>query len=543
MRYGRLSTWCFLLFAAILVGRSSRGQETVASYDAACATCHAAVYRAYLGTPSARASGPAASHLIPGQFTNRQSSVHYSVSGDKGNAVLRFTDELSPGADGERRLTYYLGSGHLGVTYLYAQRGYLLESPIAWYARTAGYDMAPGFGRLTEMPPALPMEPNCLRCHMSGVAQALPGTINRYAALPFQQTGITCERCHGDGSAHVRTGGRAAILNPSKLEPVRRDSLCMSCHLEGDVAVDRENRHALDFRAGDRLGEFLSYFVFASKDPLSRGVSEVEQFAASRCKEASGDRMSCTSCHDPHVSPASAERVAFYRAKCLACHTAPAFARTHHSEQPDCTRCHMPRSSAQDIPHVAWTDHRILRVPEQALPSAAADRQGAPLIPVLSPEASERDAAIAMYIAFVRGESVDRSQALARLKRVYAARSQQGSTSQDTQLLEALGVLSGISGDAEASEQYLRKLLSADPLNLTGIADLGVLLTRQGKYQAAVELWAPAFARNQDLIGLARNLAVGQCAMGDDIGAQATIHAAAMFSPGVRSLATFHCGN
>ena len=53
------------------------------------------------------------------------------------------------------------------------------------------------------------------------------------------------------------------------------------------------------------------------------------------------------------ASPPEAERVAFYRGKCLACHSAPAFAETHFPATPDCTSCHMPRSGAIDTPHVA----------------------------------------------------------------------------------------------------------------------------------------------------------------------------------------------
>jgi predicted CXXCH cytochrome family protein len=512
--------------AVALVARPGLGQQSVAAADKVCESCHASIYRSYVATPSAGAGGMAADHLIPGELTHTPSGVHYTIEQQGKQAVLRFTDTRDAGISGERRLDYSLGSGHLGVTYLYTQGGYLLESPVAWYANTRSYDMKPGLSGLTEMPPALPMEPACLRCHMSGVAHAVPGTINRYRGLAFQQTGITCESCHGDGAEHVRSGGKAAILNPAKLPAERRDAVCMICHLEGDVAVERPGRSALDFRPGDRLADYLSYFVFENKDPLSRGVSEVEQLSTSRCKRASGDRMSCTSCHDPHASPPPEQRVAFYRAKCLACHSSPAFAQTHHVETPDCAGCHMPRSSAQNIPHVAWTDHRILRMPEKATPSDHVDKDGSQLLAIFSPEATERDTAVAMYEAIVRGKSHDREGALARLKPVYAQQAGSPGGARDALVLEALGVLSGLAGEPAESEGYLSRLLAVDPLNLTGVADLGVLLARQGKLDAAITLWQPAVARNQDLIGLARNLAAAQCLKGDIASARATVDAA-----------------
>ena len=509
-------------------------QQTVETTDADCAKCHAEIYRQYLATPMANASGPAADRLVVGDFTHALSGVQYKVFREQNQAWLSFNDLRDPRIAGKRRFDYFLGSGHLGVTYLYMQEGYLLESPVAWYAATAGYDMKPGFGRLTEMPPALPTEPSCLRCHMSGVAHAQTGTINRYIGLPFQQMGITCESCHGDASAHVRTGGKAGVVNPAKLNAERRDSLCISCHLEGDVSVERAGRSALDYRPGERISDYLSFFVFAGKDSLSRGVSEVEQFITSDCKRASGDRMPCTSCHDPHRSPEPAERVVYYRAKCLNCHTTPEFAGTHHPETPDCTSCHMPRTAAKNIPHVAWTDHRILRRPEIAPPIKP---QGdGPLIAVFSPQADQRDAAVAEYEAVVRGKSRDEEATMEKLKQVYAA------GARDPQVLEGLGVLAGMAGNSKESERRFRELLEVQPSNLTALSDLGVLLARQDDVQAAIAMWRPAFARNEDVIGLARNLAAAYCHLGDEAGARETMADALRFSPGVRKAWSFSCG-
>jgi predicted Zn-dependent protease len=245
--------------------------------------------------------------------------------------------------------------------------------------------------------------------------------------------------------------------------------------------------------------------------------------------------MSCTSCHDPHSSPAAAERVGFYRAKCLACHSAASFAATHHPETPDCTSCHMPQSTAQNIPHVAWTDHRILRRASLTPVKLQPSQTGEALTAIFSPQADQRDAAVASYLAVIRGKSRDMQGALTKLKQAYAA------GDRDPKVLEGLGVLSGLSGNAAESEERLRELLTVDPLHLTALSDLGVLLARQGNLQAAVSLWLPAFARNQDIIGLATNLAAAQCRTGDAAGARKTIDEALRFSPGVRQALNFKC--
>ncbi len=521
---------CVLL--ALFSGLKMFGQQTVKSADAVCAGCHAEVYRRYLLTPMANASGAATDRLMAGGFTQAGAGVHYEVSRQGDGAYLSFNDRRDAGVAGRRRLDYFLGSGHLGVTYLYTQEGYLLESPVAWYAATGGYDMKPGLERMREMPGAIPMEATCLRCHMSGVVAPEAGSLNRYAGLPFGQTGITCEGCHGETAAHVRTGGRAAVVNPAKLDAERRDSVCISCHLEGDVTVKRAGHSALAYRPGDRISDYLSYFIFASNNPLDRGVSEVEQFGASGCKRASGDGMSCTSCHDPHGSPAAAERVAFYRGKCLACHGAK-FGATHHVENPDCTSCHMPRSTAENIPHVAWTDHRILRRPGAGVTSPG-EKQGS-LTAIFSPQADARDAAMARYTAGMTGLSHDREGTLGALERAYVP------GSRDVLLLEALGVTEALSGRVKESEARFRELLAIDPLNLTALSNLGVHVAREGDVRAAVSLLKPAFARNEDLMDFAHNLALAECAMGDEAGAKATLAEALKFSPGARAARTFRC--
>ena len=127
---------------------------------------------------------------------------------------------------------------------------------------------------------------------MSAVQPSDKGTINRYDGLPFLHSGITCEACHADSEAHVRTNGKAAIVNPARLDAARRDSVCISCHLEGDVSVERAGHSALNYRPGDSISTYMAYYVFGGANPSARGVSEVEQLSQSTCKRTSGDKMS-----------------------------------------------------------------------------------------------------------------------------------------------------------------------------------------------------------------------------------------------------------
>jgi predicted CXXCH cytochrome family protein len=389
--------------------------------------------------------------------------------------------------------------------------------------------MKPGLAEMTQMPPSLPMQSSCLRCHMSAVEHSDPGTINRYSKLPFLHGGITCEACHGDAQGHVSSGGKAPIVNPAHLDPDRRDSVCISCHLEGDVSVARAGRSALDYRPGDSISDYLAFYVYSGNSLTARGVSEVEQLAESTCKRMSGNKMSCTSCHDPHFTPAPEQRASFFRAKCLTCHSQPQFARSHHPENPDCTSCHMRHTGAENIPHVAWTDHRILRLP--APPDTAIEHpQSATLAPVLSPGATTRDLAMAYYQALLEGNPSVEPKAWKLLEE------QRNAIGNDAAALDAFGILSAGHGDAHDAEEAFRQALKLDPHDLTALSNLGTLEAKQGRLKSSVAMLQSAFEANKDVTGLAMNLARVQCMDGDAAGARATLDAALVYGPGVEGL-------
>jgi predicted CXXCH cytochrome family protein len=497
--------------------------------DAECAKCHKEIFQKYLSTPMAHASGPAEENLIPGTFLHAPSAVDYSVSNTNGQPYLAFRSRKNPHISGEYPLSSFLGSGHLGTTYLYELNHYLFESPVAWYAAAHGYDMKPGLAAMTQMPPSLPMQSGCLRCHMSAVQRSDPGTINRYSGLPFLHGGITCEACHGDARRHIRSGGKDAIVNPAHLDPDRRDAVCISCHLEGDVSVERAGHSALDYHPGDSISDYLAFYVYSGNNLTARGVSEVEQFAQSTCKRMSGDKMSCTSCHDPHFTPAPEQRAAFFRAKCLACHNQPQFVASHHPENPDCTSCHMRHTGAENIPHVAWTDHRILRLPAPA-DATAEHRDSAELSPILSPDATKRDLAMAYYQAFLEGNQSVEPKAWKLLQE------QRSAIGNDAKALDAFGNLSAERGDSQAAEAAFQQVLKLDARDLTALSNLGILRAKQGNLSSAISLLQSAFDANKDVAGLAMNLARVQCIAGDATGARATVDAALVYASGLDGL-------
>ena len=525
-----LFTWVALCGATASAYQKPETASPVRIADAVCANCHREIFEKYLTTPMANASGPAVEKFETGTLNHKTSGAIYKLFVRDEQAMLSMQDSHDvEAAATERKLNSFLGSGHLGITYLYSVNGYLFESPVAYYSASQSFDMKPGLESITEVPPALPMQASCLRCHMSAVQQSDPGTINHYSELAFLHDGITCEACHGDTQQHIATSGKTAAVHPAKLDAERRDSICISCHLEGDISVEHLGRTALDYKPGALITDYLSYFVYEGKDATKRGVSEVEQLSRSMCKRASGDKMSCTSCHDPHYTPQPQERAAFYRGKCLACHNDAPFAASHHPENPDCTSCHMPRSGAENIPHVAWTDHRIQRVSGvgESIRNLTEDDT---LVPVFSPHATKRDLALAYYSAVLEGNSAVEQKAYQVLKEIWPE------ILVDKEALNALGILSEKRGDYKQATEIFEQVLKIDLQDLTALSNLGTLRAKSGDLQGAIALWQPAFARNEDVVGLAKNLAQVQCMTGDTASARITLHKTLQYSPGLRDV-------
>lgn len=459
--------------------------------DEVCAKCHASIYDSYKKTPMAHASGLAMENLIPADFTHPQSGVHYRIYGDFGRTWLSFDRDGNNPIHGKRELLYYIGSGRRGLTYLFADDGFAFESPINWYGDQHVWDMTPAYQNVREMPLNLPALTSCLHCHVSGMRAPIDGTGNRYQMPLLTHSGVSCERCHGAAPAHIKGD---SIVNPAKLSPERRDAICMQCHMEGRVTIERAGRHIYDFKPGDLLSDYVRYYVLTGASGQLGAVSQVEAMAQSTCKKASGDKMSCTSCHDPHFTPSAQQRVEYFRGKCLACH-GETFAAEHHREQKDCTVCHMPESSSKDIAHTEVTDHRIPRVPAvspQLLQDTNAPITKLRLAPFPNSQEAEddlRDFALAWESLANSGMSAARPAAEATLKRS-AAR-----FPDDPATLAALGYEDQVHGDLVGARTLYQHALVTDPKSIDAATNLGVIEAQRGNLLEAVKLFQSAFER------------------------------------------------
>jgi tetratricopeptide (TPR) repeat protein len=353
--------------------------------SAACAGCHDAKVESFRHHPMGRSMFATAAfdppppedraHHNPFEALNSQ----FRIGRDGGTVLHRraaFGEAGRPVYDSALEADYAIGSGAHGISYLAVREGgYVVQTPISWYAEKQTWDLSPSF--TDALATGRPVTAECLFCHANH-SEPVEGTVNRYKEPVFDGLAIGCERCHGPGEKHVAARRReepingdfdATIVNPAHLSPALSGAVCEQCHLAGEVRVLRRGRQLNDFRPGLALEDFVTVLVRAADGGHdSKAVNHVEQMHVSRCfRESPADnKLGCVSCHDPHVQVEPARRVEHYRASCLACHaehgcSLPRDERLKTSPQDSCVQCHMPRNPLGNIPHTAGTDHRIIR--------------------------------------------------------------------------------------------------------------------------------------------------------------------------------------
>jgi hypothetical protein len=490
-----------------------------------CAECHAAIYRSYSSTPMAQTSGPA-DKTVPGEFTDPITKTSFRI--DPAAGVHLSQGDL----EANRKLDYFIGAGAIGRSYISSLDTFLFQSPISFYSSTRSWDLSPGFEGSHDLNMTRPVEPACLNCHASNL-RSLPGTVNGYGSPAFSP-GVTCERCHGAGSQHItRMRSRGArpdtheasgIVNPAKLNREQRESVCAQCHLVGVVRIAKLSKTV--YSPGENLFDGTSAFLWSEGSQPLAANSHFEQLVRSVCWKASKGNLWCGTCHDPHLTVPPAERVAYFRQRCLACHqktgldcTAPAVQR--EAAHDDCISCHMPSKPIDTVQHAAQTDHTITRKPHPEVAAALSDN--ATLIPFPGSGAGNRELGLAYA-----------SEAIAHNRKPWAMRALnllQAAPADDVASLDQLAQIYDHMGrEKEACELFSKVAQSGDAAPGAWV-NQGTCQASSGDLPAAIKSWSEALARNPGLTSARLNLAVAQYRTGNTGAARATLKVALRYDP------------
>ena len=401
---------------------ASKSQTATYVGRAVCATCHARETELFTGSRHDLAMQRADSSAVLGDFSGAK-FTHFGVTSRfarRGSDYFVTTD----GPDGrlaEFKIAYTFGVFPL-QQYLIAMAGGRYQAlSVAWDSRpkAAGgqrwmhlypNERIPSGDILHWTGPEQNWNYMCAECHSTNLRKGWRSDSTRYATT-FSEIDVSCEACHGPGSAHVvwarkpgskraRTAGARRPSAPAMglladlREPAhawvidsasgiaRRDrprtslaeiETCARCHSRRTelFEADQPGRPLLQTHKPALLDEHLYY---ADGQQLDE-VYEYGSFLQSRMYAAG---VSCRDCHDPHRPQigSAADGV------CARCHAFSRFATfEHHRHRADskgasCVACHMPARNYMVVD--ARLDHSF-RVPRPDVtrkigsPNACAD--------------------------------------------------------------------------------------------------------------------------------------------------------------------------
>ena len=399
-----------------------------------------------------------------------------------------------------RPVKWLIGAGMNGFGPVVEQDHYLFQGPLSFYTKPGTWGPSPGY-ETTDLGFNRPILSGCIACH-SGRANPVAGTNGQYADPAFSELSIGCENCHGPGSAHVQamSHGPSAkgptIVNPARLSPTLANDICMACHQTGDVRVLKPGKSYADIRPGKPLGEVLSILLVPPAPDSPPDADHVEHYYSmilSKCYRSSGGRMSCLSCHDPHVQPSAAEAPAYFARKCMACHSdgsckVPLQARMSTRPANDCIGCHMPKRDIEVISHSTATNHRIVARAEEPFPDITF-HQAKPAMPDLinlDPTPGTEAAALPdVTLLEVYGQlAADKPQYESRYLEVLGRLEK--SEPENALVQGAVGRRELRAGNFTAAAEHLQRAIAAGSPQATTRADLAEALTKLDRKEEAV---------------------------------------------------------
>ena len=308
-------------------------------------------------TPMAGASAMAANAAVLRErklMLGKTDQFAYRISLEGGESDFTASDGQNTSS---AKLTWAMGLGVHGQTYILERDGAFFESRVSYYPLLEGLDLTPGHPSVapTSLDGALGMRlskpevQRCFGCHSTA------STTNGHFDLTHIFEGVTCEACHGPGAKHVaamKNGdfeiGKHLVFDPAGLDQTDAVEFCGACHRTvSDVYL---------------IGMF----------DIRNLRFQPYRLETSKCWKSGDARLTCVVCHDPHKPLVKAAGA--YDERCLSCHTA------RRKEKPskdhpgkacpvatqECVTCHMPK---YDLPgmHSKFTDHRI-RIARKGVP-------------------------------------------------------------------------------------------------------------------------------------------------------------------------------
>ena len=163
----------------------------------ACASCHPQIYEEYrrtdMGRSFAEASATSLPNGVPSRFETLDpgSNLYFQVSRRGQGLFQTVYGSDATGKETFRRtekIEYSMGSGVNGIGYLIRKGNFLFQAPLAYYTKTNGWGLAPGY-RGHDVGFSRAINARCITCH-SGRPQPVANRNGFYKDPPFQELSI-----------------------------------------------------------------------------------------------------------------------------------------------------------------------------------------------------------------------------------------------------------------------------------------------------------------------------------------------------------------
>jgi predicted CXXCH cytochrome family protein len=201
---------------------------------------------------------------------------------------------------------------------------------------------------------------------------------------------VGCEKCHGPGAEHVAKPSRANIVNPSRLDFVHANDVCIQCHSQGRPLRNPIQGRYYDWPVGFHVGlDLKDFWQLEEHKPGETTFTHFADGTAHKNRMQGNDfvtsemylhGVTCFSCHDVHGTANNADLRRPSNEMCLQCHgpkspngprAATIEQHTHHKaggSGNECVGCHMPKIE-QTIADVNVRAHTFRFIPPAATDS------------------------------------------------------------------------------------------------------------------------------------------------------------------------------
>ena len=353
---------------------------------ATCQSCHKQIVESFVQTAHFKTSAEASDHSVKGHFDDGRNVLRTHLSAVYFTMTRRPDGFYQEGVDSTRRtvnvarIDIAIGSGRRGQSFLYWQDHLLYQLPVSYLSAADAWINSPGYPD-GQVDFARIITPRCLECHSTSFTVVRTANGPVYSAA--YSLGVTCAKCHGDGTQHAQNAAKDPIIaattirNPARFDRERRMDNCALCH-----SGNRPLRAApFSYQPGDYLSRFLEPDLNAAAVVPDVHGNQVGLLRLSKCFRSSPD-MSCSTCHNVHETQRDVRSLA---QNCLKCHqvaTHPKAAQIGDRMMSRCIDCHMPvsRSAALQINTATETggfsirSHRIAIYPDVAARELASHR-------------------------------------------------------------------------------------------------------------------------------------------------------------------------